>query len=100
MSQYTIKVHIETRHGEGIAEAWTPLEDAMEIVFTPLRQSGGQFPIFDTPTDVAMRVKKSRADYAKYLAPKIERLLLDAMESRDLFDGYTKDELKKMRGTK
>jgi hypothetical protein len=96
MSEYTIKVYIETRRGESLATAWAPLEDAMEIVFTPLKISDGALPIFDTPAAVVKRVKQTRAGYAKYLAPRIERLLLDAMESRDMFNGYTKDELKKM----
>lgn len=93
-----MRITIERRRGEAIAEVCVPLEGTLTTdLFQQLKTSDGPFPFFDTPLAVVHRVKRTRAGYAKYIAPKIEKLLLDGMEARDLFNGYTKDEIKKFR---
>lgn len=90
---YKILVTIQGRYGQIIAEAIAPLNRFLaDEILHPLKVSDGAIPWLDTPPPVLRRVKASRENCAKILTPAISRVLLDAMEAKDLFNGYTKEE--------
>lgn len=92
MSEYKIRVMIEGRFGETIAEVIAPLDAEFREVIQPLKLSDGALPFLDTPALVVRRVKADRQQYAEILTSKISKVLLDAMAAKDLFNGYTKTE--------
>lgn len=94
MSEYKIRVIVEDRYGRVVAEACAPMDSELREVIRPIKLSDGALPFLDTPALVVRRVKADRQQYAEMLTPKIAEVLLDAMSAKDLFNGYTKDELK------
>lgn len=92
MSRYRIIVIIEEQYRGVVAEACAPMGDELREVIQPLKLSDGALPFLDTPNAVVRRVKADRQQYADMLTPKITKVLLDAMEAKDLFNGYTKAE--------
>lgn len=95
MSDYKICVAIQGRFGEVVAEVFVPMDRFLQDTIQPLKMSDGPMPFFDTPRETVRRVKADRAATARILSPKITEALLDAMAAKDLFNGYTKQELKK-----
>lgn len=87
-----IRVIIEGQYGEMIAEAAVQLSPDMGGVMTPLKLSDGPFPIFDTPTHVVEHVTKLREYTVEKLAPDVAKVLIEAMRSKDTFNGYTEAE--------
>lgn len=92
MSRYTIRVIIEEQYRGVVAEACVPMDDELREVIQPLKLSDGALSFLDTPPQVVRRVKADRRQYADMLTPKITKVLLDTMEAKDLFNGYTKSE--------
>jgi hypothetical protein len=92
MNAYIIRVIIEEPFGRKIAEACVPMDSELRDAIQPLRLSDAALPFLDTSTAIVRRVKTTRQSYAAQLTPKIAKVLLDVMESRDLFNGYTKAE--------
>jgi hypothetical protein len=77
-----------------VADACAPVDSELREVIQPLKLSDGAMPFLDTPALVVRRVKADRQSYADMLTPKIVKVLIEAMSAKDLFNGYTKDELK------
>lgn len=87
-----IRVIIEGRFGEVLAQAVGQLAPEMAGVMTPLKMSDGAFPLFDTPPATVLCVKKMREYTVASLAPKVAKVLIEAMRAKDTVNGYTKAE--------
>lgn len=93
MSKITVTVQMGRWPGRDEETVCIDLDDYLvDELCSPIKSSDGVFPMFDTPPEVAYRVRRMRANVAQGLAKDMTKALLAAFEKRDTFNGYTREE--------
>jgi hypothetical protein len=93
-----ISVQIRQPYGYGDIHCQREIPEAtIEQCLQVIKTSSYDFCFLDTPATVAMKIRADREKVAKAISSIITSQIIQMFESKDLFNGYTKDEQKEMR---
>ena len=99
MKHAEIAVEIRQPNGENSIRVLSPIPElTIEQCFQVIKRNSYDFADMNTSAALEMKIRSDREKAAKILSETITNHIISIFESKDLFNGYTKDEQKRFTG--